>query len=73
MSGEAVVPGDARLLVLRSHGRYVAGVEEAEEGPDLLHGLQEEDVGVDVQQRVHVLQNQLIDNSKKRITKSYSV
>lgn len=57
--GETVVPGDAGLLVLRGHGGQLRGVKVGEEGPEAVHGLQEEDVGIHVQDGVHVLQDQL--------------
>lgn len=59
MARKTVVPADARLLVFRRHGSQVGGVEAGEEFPNLLHRLQENDVRVDVEQRVHLLQDQL--------------
>lgn len=55
VSGETVVPGDAGLLVLRSHRGQLRGIKFGEEGPEAVDGLQEEDVGIDVQDGVHVL------------------
>lgn len=61
--GEAVVPANPWLLVFGGHGGQVAGIEAGEEGPDLVHGMQEEDVRVHVQHRVHVRQDQLENKS----------
>lgn len=54
VAGEAVVPRDAGLLVLRSHGSQLRGIKVGEEGPEAVDGLQEEDVRIHVQDGVHV-------------------
>ena len=59
VAGEAVVPGDAGLLVLGGHGRQLGGVEARQERPQSVHGLQEEDVRVHVYDRVDVPEDQL--------------
>lgn len=55
VAGEAVVPGDAGLLVLRSHGGQLGGIELGEEWPQAVYGLQEEDVWIHVQDGVDAL------------------
>lgn len=54
VAGEAVVPGDAGLLVLRSHCSQLRGIKIGEEGPEAVDGLQEQDVRIHVQDGVHV-------------------
>lgn len=65
VAGEAVVPGDAGLLVLRGHGSQLGGIKLGQERPQAVDGLQEEDVRVDVHGRVDVLQDQLHGIGKK--------
>ena len=67
VAGEAVVPGDAGLLVLGGHGRQLGGVEARQERPQSVHGLQEEDVRVHVYDRVDVPEDQL---HKWRVTQT---
>ena len=55
VAGEAVVPGDAGLLVLRGHGSQLGGIKAGQEGPKAVYGLQEEDVRVHVHHGVYVL------------------
>lgn len=57
--GEAVVPSDPGLLVLRRHGGDLCGVESLQQRPDVINRSQEEDIRVDVQQRVNPFQYQL--------------
>lgn len=56
---EAAVPSDLRDLVLWRHCCQLGAVEGLEEAPDIIHGPQEQHVRVDVEQRVHVLQDDL--------------
>lgn len=55
VTGEATVPGNARLLMLRGHRGQLGGSEFGQKCPQVIYGLEEEDVGVDVNNRVNVL------------------
>lgn len=54
MPCKAVIPGDSWLLMLRCHSCHVTAVKLGEKVPDLFHWLQEQDVRVHVEQRIHL-------------------
>ena len=56
---EAAVPANLGDLVLWSHCCELAAVKGLQETPDVIHGPQEEDICVHIEQRVHVLQDDL--------------
>lgn len=55
MTGKAAVPGDAGLLVFRGHCSQLGGIKLGQEGPQVVYGLQEEDVWVHVHNWIYVL------------------
>lgn len=57
---EAAVPADLGDLVLWGHGCKLRAVEVLEEGPDVVHGPEEQHVSIHIEQRVHLLQNDLV-------------
>lgn len=59
MPGEAAVPADVGDLVFGGHGSQLRAVELLQEAPDVVHGPEEEDVRVHIEQRVHILQDDL--------------
>lgn len=59
MACKATIPADLGDLVLGGHSRQLSGVEGLEEGPDIIHGSKEEHVCINIQQRVHLLQDHL--------------
>lgn len=69
VAGEAAVPADLGHFVLRRHGRQLGAVEGLEEAPDVVHRPQEEHIGVDVEQRVHVLQDDLREDTGQPVSK----
>lgn len=65
MSGEAIVPADAAVLLLRTKGYHLAGVEFAEEFPNMPDRRQEQGIGVHVEHGLNSLEQRLcitIDN-----------
>lgn len=59
MTGEAVVPAGVRVLVLGAQGCHLAGVHLPEVVPDDFWRAQENGVGVDVENRVGVVEQRL--------------
>lgn len=56
VASEAVVPAYVGVLVLWRQGNELGGVELFEERPQLVQGADKQDVGVHVDQRVHICQ-----------------
>ena len=56
VASEAVVPAYVGILVLWGQGNKLGGVELFEERPQLVEGADKQDVGVHVDQRVHICQ-----------------
>lgn len=72
MTSKAVIPANARLLVLWRHSSQLARIKMRKKGPDLLDWLQEYDVCVHVEQRIHLLQDELEHRPQKtRFHRSY--
>ena len=62
MSGESIVPACGLILVLGGEGCHLTGVHLLEEAPDIVQRAHEQDISVNVQQRVCVRQQILEKN-----------
>lgn len=63
--GETAVPANFRDLMLGSHGGQLGAVEGLEEAPDVVHWTQEEHICVHIQQGIHILQDDLMAQTRK--------
>lgn len=68
VAGKAVVPSDTGFLVLRGHGGQLGGIKLGQECPQAVHRLEEEDVWVDIHNRVDVLEYQLHRRTKTKMS-----
>lgn len=59
MSSKAVVPSYVGILVLWCQSNQLGGVESLEESPQLVKGTDKHNVGVHVDQRIHICQQGL--------------
>ena len=59
MAREAAVPAGSWLLVLWCHCRDLGRVELGQEAPEVIQGSHEQDVCVNIDQRVEVFKNVL--------------
>ena len=56
---KAAIPAYLGHLMLWGHGGQLGAVELLEEGPDVVHGSEEQHVCVHIEQRVHLLEDYL--------------